>query len=294
VGGTKTAAAVVDLTDGTLLERSVVPTEAGRDGESVLSDVIGLVTDLVEVADEQGHALAGLGVGVAELIDHEGIVRSSQTLDWEGYDLAARFRGLADLIVVESDVRAGAIAEGRSGAGVDRSSYVFVSVGTGVSSTFVLDGRPWRGVHGNAIIAATGPIAIRCRHCGEDQLVVPEEVASGAGIEASYSHLSTSSNLSAEAIIQLAEQGDELATSVVGDAAAALASVVGSLINLLDPECVIVGGGLGAATGLYWDLFVGRIDRHLVARQSHDTPIVQSLFGSDGPVIGAAFSVAGT
>ena len=290
VGGTKTAAAIVDLGNGDLIEHSVIPTGADRDGESVLSDVTNLISVVIETADRNGLILSGTGIGVAELVDLEGVVRSSQTLDWDGYDIAAR-SGLAGRIVVESDVRAGAIADARFGAGVDRTSFLYVSVGTGVSTTLVINGRPWRGTHGNAIIAATGPLAFRCGHCGREQLFVPEEVASGAGMENAYANRSSQSQQSANAIIQLAEEGDELAVSIVHDASAALASVIGQTINLVDPECVIVGGGLGTATGQYWDTFTDRVERHLVARQSRDIPIFQSPLGRHGPLIGAALSV---
>jgi glucokinase len=79
-----------------------------------------------------------------------------------------------------------------------------------------------------------------------------------------------------------------VAARVVRDAAEALGGGVGWLANVLDPEAVIVGGGLGLAGGLYWDAFVDSVRRHVWAEATRDLPIVRAELGTDAGVIGAA------
>ena len=259
-----------------------------------MSDVADITQKMTRSAEERKLGLLGVGICIAELVDLGGRVTSAQTIDWRGLEVGSslKFHGP---VVVESDVRAGAISELHFGVAGQFESFVFVSVGTGVSSTFVLDGRPWKGAHGNAIVAATGPITSTCPHCGRGHRLVLEDVASGAGIEAAYARLAAEgTRMTAREVISMAKGGAEIAGKVVVEAAGALASTVGYLINVLDPHGVVLGGGLGSAGGLYWELFAERVRDHIVGEMSRETPIVRSTLGEHGPLIGAALAVAGT
>jgi glucokinase len=79
---------------------------------------------------------------------------------------------------------------------------------------------------------------------------------------------------------------------VVGSAGAALGVSIGWLVNVLDPEAVIVGGGLGSAGGLYWDSMVASTRAHIWADTSRDLPIVPAALGPDAGMIGAAAAIA--
>ena len=103
--------------------------------------------------------LLGIGVGVPELVDPVGNISSAHTLAWQGDGVRAAFSSLAPA-VVESDVRAGALAEAMFGAGRGYRLFVYVTVGTGISSTLVQDGRPFAGARGNALILASSPFTI--------------------------------------------------------------------------------------------------------------------------------------
>ena len=109
-----------------------------------------------------------------------------------------------------------------------------------------------------------------------------EAVASGPALAAAF-------NVDrAEDVLAAADRGDPDAVRVVRDAAEALGSGVGFLVNVLDPEAVVVGGGLGLAGGLYWDAFVDSVRRHVWAEATRDLPIVPAELGTDAGLIGAA------
>lgn len=291
VGGTKLAGGVVDMPAGRVLLRRVIPTGAARGGEAVLRAALALAEALQAEADV---SIAAIGIAVAELVDPAGNVRSAHTIAWQGVPLAARFARIAPA-VVESDVRAAARAEGRFGAGRDRRLFVYVSVGTGISSCLVEDGRPLAGARGNALVLASGPLTSVCPVCGAESDSVLEEIASGPALVARYNlgvggwGLANPQPLTrGEEVIAAAEAGDPVAIDVVRSAGEALGNGVGFLLNVLDPEVVIVGGGLGQAGGLYWRSFVEATRRHIWADATRDLPILPGELGNDAGFIGAA------
>jgi glucokinase len=149
VGGTKIAGAVVDVADGSILSARRIATDAARGPAAVLADCVSLAGELGPVA--------AIGMAVCELVDPSGAVRSAETVDWRGVDVAGAFTSIAPARV-ESDVRAAALAEGRFGAGRGCDDFVYVSVGTGISHCLVVDGRPRLGAHGSAVVTGAPPV----------------------------------------------------------------------------------------------------------------------------------------
>ena len=181
-------------------------------------------------------------------------------------------------------MRAAALAEARFGAGRAYRLFAYVSVGTGISHTLVQDGRPYAGARGNALVLASGPTSVRCPGCGTWARTVLEAVASGPALAAAYKP----SNQGRGRAGGRRPAATPDAVRVIRDAAEALGSGVGFLVNVLDPEAVVVGGGLGLAGGLYWDAFVDSVRRHVWADATRDLPIVPAELGADAGLIGAA------
>src|SRR4051794_36929676 len=142
VGGTKIAAGIMLWPSGEILFERTIRTDAGRGGEAVLDDVISLARCLVAKADVEGISVEGIGVGVAELVDAAGNVTSSQTIPWEEIPVKERLSTVRPA-EIEADVRAAALAESMFGAGSGFGSFVFVTVGTGISCCLVQNGRPY-------------------------------------------------------------------------------------------------------------------------------------------------------
>jgi len=290
VGGTKIAGGIVGSPSGKVLVREVIPTRPERGGEAVLSDALGLTKRLLEKATAEGVSICGVGVGLCELIDSRGNVTSSQTVAWRGLPVQERFSQFGAAIF-ESDVRAGALAEASFGAGRPFKLFAYVTVGTGISHSLVQDGRPYPGARGNALILSSGFLSTTCTHCGARLHQVLEEFASGPALVARYNQHSSTPAFRAEEIIEAAARNDPLATSIVGSAGEALGNSVGFLINILDPEAVIVGGGLGLAGGLYWSSFVASTRQHIWSDTARDLPILPAVLGNDAGLIGAAATV---
>ena len=170
---------------------------------------------------------------------------------WEDPQLPADLRAeFGDSILIENDVDAAAMAEQAHGHGRDVESFAFVSIGTGIGLGLVLDGRLRRGVHG-----AAGEIAyLPLETPGAD----PDDVRRRGGLEAAASaagvvYAARRVGLevtTARDVFAAAEAGDERAAQVVEDKARVIARAVCSVVAVVDPEVVVLGGGIGKAAGL--------------------------------------------
>lgn len=283
VGGTKIAGGLVRFPAGEVGEvvaRRRVATGAGRHAGDILTDAVEMA-DALAGGVPPGGRFAGVGLGMPELVDLDGRLASAATIDWRGISLADRFAEVGP-VWVQADVRAAALAEARFGAGRAYRLFVYVSVGTGISHTLVQDGRPYVGARGNALVLASGPTSVRCSKCGTWSRTILETVASGPALAAAL-------NVSkAEDVIAAADIGNADAVRVIRNAAEALGSGIGFLVNVLDPEAVVVGGGLGLACGLYWECLVDSVRRHVWADATRDLPIIPAGLGSDAGLLGAA------
>jgi glucokinase len=200
--------------------------------------------------------------------------------------------------VVESDVRAAALGEAVFGAGKQSHLFVYVSAGTGISYCLVQDGHPFTGANGNAITLASSPLSTVCTHCGVQLHPVLEEFASGPAIAKRFAQAvgkvgdnGDSSQGGAETVFSAASNGNKVAGEILTSAGEALGVSVAFLVNVLDPEMIIVGGGLGMAGGLYWDAFQRGCREHIFADNSRQVPIVSAKLGIDAGIVGAASTV---
>ena len=282
VGGTKVRAALVDgrgLVAAVLQEPTLAAAGVG------VGQAVDLAQRLVDANSAQG-SITGVGVGLPEVVGPGGRVGSSAVVDWQGEDLGERFAGIGPL-VVEADVRCGALAESRLGAGRGVDSLLYLSVGTGISASLVFDGRPWRGARGSAGLTGSAPLTVldgthRLQRCPP-----LEAVAAGPSIAGRYASLRGLHSARAEEVVSAARQGEALAVEVLTNAGGAVGAHLGLLVAAFDPTLVVVGGGLGSAPGPFWEALRGSVGAHVWAPATSEVLVRQATFGGDAGVIGA-------
>lgn len=311
LGGTKTAAATV-APDGSLGTVRSVPTPAAAGPEAVLDAVAGLVREVVDAAgspDGGPARLGALGVGTAGVVDvgRGVIVSATDTLPgWPGTDVASGLRRrLADLAVlapegppedgtalpvfVENDVDAHAAGEVWLGAAAGARSALLVAVGTGVGAAVVLDGRPLRGAHHVAgelgHMPVPGAELLRCP-CGRTGHL--EAIGAGPAIHRRYVALGgDAASPDTRDVVARAGAGDELAAAVVRDAARAVGRAIAGVVTVLDPEVVVVGGGLAGAGDLWWSALEGALRAEVVDVLA-GLPLRRAALGNEAAIVGAA------
>lgn len=288
IGGTKTAAGIVLWPAGEILHRTVNPTSPQRGGEAVLEDTLALAGRLKEKAEQEEINIAAIGAGIAELVDGNGNVTSSCTIAWRGQPVQEKLSAIAPARV-ESDVRAAAFAEAIFGAGQGKQLFVYITVGTGISYCLMQNGQPFKGANGNAILMASSPLSTTCIQCGAKLHPVLEEYASGPAIARRFAHSKRAESVGdCQGVFRAACNGDQDAVEILNSAGEALGASAAFLINVLDPEMVILGGGLGTAGGIYRESFERSCREHIFADTSRGLPIVPAQLGMDAGIVGAA------
>ncbi|MHA6508432.1 ROK family protein [Tessaracoccus sp. Y1736] len=293
LGGTKIAVAVV-APDGSMGEVMTAPTPALAGGEAVLDAVADLVTRVTRGID----GVAGVGVGTAGVVDatRGSIISATDTFaSWVGTDIAAGLRSrlgwdATRAVEVRNDVDAHALGEAWLGAGRGRSSMLMVAVGTGVGGAVVLDGRLWTGAHHVAgemgHIPTPGAEGLRCP-CGVDGHL--EAVAAGPAIERAYAAVA-GETLPGPQIMAFAATGAEPARRVVTEAAVALGRAIAGVATVLDPECVVIGGGVARAGDEWWAPLRDAC-RGEVVPVLKGLAILPAALGPEAAILGAARTV---
>ena len=298
IGGTKIASALVTLRSGESPEVEYfakVPTQAAEGGEVVLANVIASARRVLEAC---GGDVCGIGVSSAGVIDPAtGDVTYANEImpGWGGTHLGAELADACGLPVrVLNDVHAHALGEVRWGAGRGKESCLVVAVGTGVGGAFAQNGRIMLGAHGEAghvgHMSCSDAAGLPCS-CGASGHM--ETVAAGPGIIARYLELGGEAldeggrPVDGAVIDRRAAAGEKAAVEAEARSGHALGEVLGSLCNMLDPDCVILSGSV-AQCGDAWHRAMDAGWAESAMPPVASTPIVSGDLGGHAPLIGAA------
>lgn len=287
VGGTKIAGGVVSFPDAVVRVQHTIPTLASRGGAAVLDDVERLAQRLAAEAVALRLDVDAVGLGLCELVSPKGDILSANCVDWLKLPVRERLAAIAPT-TLDADVRAAARAEALFGAGKPFRQFLYVTVGTGIASCLVLDGIPFTGARGATGTMASSPVCVPCERCGQSNRRTLEQLAAGPALVARYNEFHPGAAKTGHDVLAAAAAGDNEAIFVTRSAGEALESAVGQLVNVLDPEAVIVGGGLGLSEGLFWDEFIAATRRYIWSEVHRDLPILRAATGTHAGLIGAA------
>jgi glucokinase len=299
-GGTKVEGLLVDLgADGKLLDRRVVATPA-EDAEASALTIVAVARELMAGSD---HVRA-VGVGAAGMVDLAGVMRYAPNVAWREFPLAERIQAAVGLpTLVDNDANVAAWGEYRFGAGRGSVNMLLVTVGTGIGGGIVAGGKLFRGAHGfggeigHVIVEPGGP------QCGCGNFGCWETVASGTAVgrlgrEAALEHPNgllaelaggEPENVTGPLVTRAAFEGDPVAQHVFAEVGRRLGEGIAGLINILDPDMVVVGGGVITAGEMLLEP-ARQAARWAVEAPDHrpEVPIVAAALGNDAGAVGAA------
>lgn len=289
IGGTKMAAAVVDG-GGRVLARARVATPAADGAGAVLAAAEKVVRSVTGA-----HQVAALGVGSAGVIDPDtGIVLGSTDVlpGWVGTDIrSALATALGIPVAVRNDVHVHALGEAAYGAGSGRTSLLHIAVGTGVGAAYVHTGLPGKVLSGaHAAAGHAGHLPSReagdlpCTCGGRGHL---EAIAAGPALVREHTRRTGMAVADLREVAALAAGGDPDAGAVIELGGRAVGAAVGGLVNLLDPDVVVVGGGVAALGDRWWEQLREAVAREVLP-SLRDAPVLASALGDDAAVLGAA------
>jgi len=287
VGGTSIRVGLFVPRSGSIRHVRAIRTNAANGGRQALVRAAAVAREVVEAGRSVGLSVDKVGIGVPELVSPRGEIESAAVVPWSTARVRKTFAAFGD-VTIASDVRAAALAEARLGAARGSPTFLYVSVGTGISSTLFIDGQPYLGAHGHALAFASGPTYVAGARVGA-AFAPLESRAAGPGLVTSAKRLGYRARDTAE-LCSTARTRSGIARRVVDAAATELAARVAILVNALDPSLVVLGGGLGSAPGRYWDSFRTALPRFAWGRSAQRVRLRRARLGARSGLIGAALS----
>ena len=302
LGGTKMLVGLVSL-EGELLVTEKYLIGSRMQPEQVIADLDAALARLLEKLGAERGDLVALGCCSPGVMNAAtGVIAMNPNMGWVDVpfrDLLAAHFSLP--VVLEMDANAAALGELWRGAAQGLQSFAFVIVGTGVGAGIVLDGQVVHGAHGTAgeightVLVPNGPLCGCGKHGCLEALSSGLAIARKASAALRLGRVSTLADLleplTTQHVVGAARAGDAVAAEVIDDAAYFLGIGLANLITLLDPQAVVLGGGVGwGAYDLLLPPLRRSLQQHLNYWAARETPLLPSGAGEQAGLLGAAYA----
>lgn len=302
LGGTKTATAAADL-DGSLLSKVIKPTCPERGVDGVIETIVDSIKEAAASAGASKGDIRSVGIGSPGPIDPEaGTVVFAPNLLWHDVPIVSILESILDLpVCLENDANAAGLGEYRFGAGKGSKNMVYITVSTGVGGGIILDGKIYAGSFGMAgevghmTIVSDGPL------CGCGNQGCLEALASGPAIarkaQACILHGEETimtdmvsgkvEEITSKTVGEAAAAGDVLAREIVDKTGEYLGIGVANLINVINPDTVVIGGGVSNMGELLLEPVRRAAGRRGIKAAFEKAGIVKAELASDAGLVGA-------
>ena len=303
VGGTNLRGALV-TTDGKIINRMKIASDADKGIDAVIDNLVRLIKSI-----GGGEKVSAVGFGIPGIIDFKaGIITQAPNIcNVNNYPIRENLRarlGDAIPVIIENDANCAAVGEWWMGAAKDVGSLVMITLGTGVGGGIVLDGKLWRGADGfggevgHMTIYPGGP---KC-NCGNYGCL--EVYSSATGIRRMVTEtLSDPDTKTAlgelvkdedpgripEAVMKAAKDGDNAALQIWEQFGTALGIGMASLVNILNVEMIVIGGGVSQAWEMFIDRALAELKRRALRAPAERVRVMKSVLGDDEGIIGASY-----
>ena len=247
LGGTTVKIAYFDE-NGTMLEKWEIPTVTADGGKQILPDIAASIRSFLDAHQINESAILGLGIGVPGPVDAKGVVNKCVNLGWGVFNIAEELSHLTGFPVkAGNDANVAALGEYWKGGGQGCENMVFVTLGTGVGGGIVIGGRLLHGSHGSG--AEIGHMVLNPKEtatCGCGKHGCVEQYGSATGI-VRLAKLHGMGDVTCKDIFDAGKAGDKVALEVLDEYYDYMGQFLGSLCSAVDPEVVVLGGGVSKA-----------------------------------------------
>jgi len=266
IGGTKTSIGLVDLKLGKILKKITVSSKKFKNDKKNLDYIVRETLNFTE-----NIKVKKIGIGVPELINNKGIIKDSYNFKWNNKNLVNYFPKKFNT-KVDSDVRNHLRAEKYFGYGKVSKNFIYVNIGTGLSYSHFKDNKIYSGSNGFAIHFASSKITLYNPKNNQKTSIVPEDLYSGKSI---MKYLNKYKN-------------NKKKLSYLNNISESLASLIGNLVNSVDPNMIVLGGGVVVNNKVFRSLLINHIRKYIFSNDAKSIRIVLSKLKVDTGLIGAA------
>ncbi len=304
LGGTNIAVGVVSES-GAILAETSVKTLPQRPYKEVIRDMGNCVLRAINQAGVSQEDVVSIGVGVPGIADQNtGRVIFCPNIFWTDVPLREELQTYIDKpVYIDNDATVAGLAESVAGVSKGCDNSVFLTLGTGVGGGIVLNGRPYSGAHGigseigHMIIMVDGdPCNCGSRGCAERYcsasaiIRMAKEAVGGAPDSLILKKASgDAGRINAKLVIDAAREGDPVAVKVFSDYVKYLSITIANLIQYMDPEMIVLGGGVSHAGQFLLDAVRGQVPNYLIYKTLPHARIELATLGNEAGIIGAAF-----
>lgn len=304
IGGTNIKYGLVDA-KGKVLFKEQRPTMAEKGPGPLMHLIANIAERLLYHAADEDLEVKWLGVGTPGAVDFRTgrlIGLSPNINGWHGIEIGQNLRERINMpVFVDNDVNAMALAEARFGAAVGYGFVVCVAVGTGIGGGIVIDGKLWRGSSytaghiGHMSINVNGPLC-KCgvkgcleAYCSSGAMLSLVKTKLNSALTPIFEDVLDGSldNLSIKRLFAAAKKEDEVALSVINETAQFLGLGLAGVVNLLNPDIVVIGGGVADGGAGYVETVAAEIRRHSFNEATENLRIARASLGNDAGFIGA-------
>lgn len=303
IGGTNIACGIVSES-GEILIQLDTPTKPERPSEMVIDDIVILIQKVLDESGTDIKEITSIGLGSPGAVDDDaGEIIFAGNLYWLHVQLKEKIiDAFHKPCFIGNDANIAALAEALFGAGRGKKSVILMTLGTGLGAGYILDGKIQAGAHGvgaelgHMIIVPEG-IECTCGNKGCFERYTSASALMSWGIEAMEKDAdgmiaqkanNDKNKITAKLIIDLAKENDEAALKIFNDYTRYLAYGIINLINILDPEVIILGGGVSLAGEFLLNSIKEKVAPRIFCKQAPYADILLSKIGNDAGIIGAA------
>ena len=297
LGGTTVKIAFFDET-GLMIDKWEIPTVTTDGGSRILPDIAASIQQFIEQKTVDPASVIGVGIGVPGPVNSKGVVNKCINLGWGVFNIAEELSRLVGFPVkAGNDANVAALGEYWKGGGKGCDNMVFVTLGTGVGGGIVIEGKLLHGAHGSG--AEIGHMVLNrdetvpC-NCGKKGCV--EQYCSATGIVSlankalaasdEVTSLRTNDAITCKLVFDSAKSGDELALRVLDQFYRYMGEFLGNLCDVVDPDAVVLGGGVSKAGQVLLDGIRPYFDQY-VFHAARGARFALASLGNDAGAYGA-------
>jgi len=266
IGGTMTSIGIVDIKSGKILKKISFPSKKNANDRKNLDCIIAHTLSLARQS-----SIKKIGIGVPELINNKGIIKGSYNFKWHDKNLGQYFPKSFQ-VKVDSDVRCHLRAEKFYGHGKKNNNFIYINIGTGLSYSHYKSHRIYSGANGFAIHFASSKISLYDPKNEKKVSLTPENLYSGKSI---MKYLKKTKSLKKR-------------TKYLNNISESLASLIGNLINTVDPSLIVLGGGVVLNNSEFRKLLILHTRKFIYCEDVKSIKILLSKLKVETGVIGAA------
>jgi len=302
IGGTGIQVGVVDG-QGTIIAEESIPTRKDLPFPTQVAQIAQCARAAIAAAGLTEDDIESVGIGIPGIGGRNGEIIKCTNMDWNHVPFGAEFaKHMNKPVHIANDADVAALAESVAGVSAGTSSSVFITIGTGIGSGIILNGKIWNGAHGiggelGHVILNVGGVPCTCgnhgcleRYCSATALIRMGREAAEKHPESLMLKMAGGdlNAIKARTVIDSAREKDPTAVKVYRNYINYFAHAIASVVNLLDPEVIVLGGGVSNAGDFLLDALREEFPKHVIFRDQPMAELRIAVLGSRAGIIGAA------